>query len=222
MPNVQNQSKSLVNRSSYTYKDISYLFARAIKRLRPSAQRRSCIANTAAIEPGCQVVSSIFGRYSYCGYDCIILNVDVGSFCSIADNVFIGGSQHPIHHVSTSPAFLNHRDSIRSNFSKFDYYDMPRTMIGNDVWIGYGARIRAGVSIGHGAVIAMGAVVTKDVPPYSIAAGNPARIIRKRFDDEVIDSLLDVRWWELSDSELSKWSAWFNDPNAFLKQWSRK
>lgn len=73
----------------------------------------------------------------------------------------------------------------------------PRTVIGNDVWIGQGAFIKAGVHIGTGAVIGMGAVVTHDVEPYKIWVGNPARLIRKRFDDEMVQQLLASKWWRI-------------------------
>jgi acetyltransferase-like isoleucine patch superfamily enzyme len=143
----------------------------------------------------------------------------VGSFTSISDRVVVGGSNHPMHFVSTSPAFLSHRDSVKSTYSSFSFYDMPDTYIGNDVWIGYGACIRSGVRVGDGAVVGMGSVVTKDVLPYSIVAGNPARIIRMRFSDDLIQKLLKVRWWDFSDNELTFWAQWFDDPEKFLREW---
>ena len=99
------------------------------------------------------MVASTMARHSFCGFDCVILNSEIGAFCSISDNVYIGGSQHPMHFVSTSPVFLKHRDSVKTKFAKHDYTNMPHTIIGNDVWIGHGAKIRAGVKIGHGAVV---------------------------------------------------------------------
>ena len=92
-----------------------------------------------------------------------------------------------MHFVSTSPVFLSHRDSVKAKFSRFDYLDLPRTRIGSDVWIGHGAHVRAGVEIGHGAVVGMGSVVTKDVPPYSVVGGNPARVLRMRLSEENIN-----------------------------------
>lgn len=202
--------------------DFKYVCARLFKKLRPTAIRASIIHSTSKIEPGSQVVSSEFKRHSYCGYDCLFLNVSVGSFCSISDNVVVGGSNHPMHFVSTSPVFLSHRDSVRAKFSRFDYLDLPRTHIGNDVWIGHSARIRAGVGIGHGAVVAMGSVVTKDVPPYSIVGGNPAKVLRMRFSADVVDRLLASEWWELPDDQLGSWAASFNEPEKFLSEWERK
>lgn len=211
-----------LNRKLNPLRDLRYILSRILKRLRPAAVRNSFIHRTSKIEPGSQVVSSEFGRHSYCGYDCIFLNVSVGSFCSISDNVVVGGSNHPMHFVSTSPVFLSHRDSVKEKFSRFEYLDLPRTWIGNDVWLGYGCRVRAGVKIGHGAVVAMGSVVTKDVPPYSVVGGNPAQVLRTRFSEEVIEKLLSTEWWHLSDEELGRWAIWFDDPQEFLNEWAKK
>tara|TARA_Y100001951_G_scaffold103761_1_gene113389 strand:+ start:421 stop:804 length:384 start_codon:yes stop_codon:yes gene_type:complete len=127
-----------------------------------------------------------------------------------------------MHFVSTSPVFLSHRDSVKSKFSKFEYLDLPRTRIGNDVWLGHSARVRSGVEIGHGAVVAMGSVVTRDVPPYAIVGGNPARVLRWRFSEEIIDRLLASKWWDLSDEELRESAVLFDDPEKFLSAREQK
>jgi acetyltransferase-like isoleucine patch superfamily enzyme len=211
-----------LNRKLNLLRDFVYIFSRLMKRLRPAAVRNSFVHRTSKIEPGTQVVDSEFGRHSYCGYDCTFLNVSVGSFCSISDSVVVGGSNHPMHFVSTSPVFLSHRDSVKAKFSKFDYVNLPRTRIGNDVWIGQSARIRSGVEIGHGAVVAMGSVVTKNVPPYSIVGGNPARVLRMRFSSDIIEQLLATEWWTLSDEQLDHWATWFDHPETFLQKWKQK
>jgi acetyltransferase-like isoleucine patch superfamily enzyme len=127
-----------------------------------------------------------------------------------------------MHFVSTSPVFLSHRDSVKAKFAKFDYFNMPRTRIGNDVWLGHSVCVRSGVEIGHGAVVAMGSVVTKDVPPYAVVGGNPARVLRMRFSDDVIAGLLATQWWNLPDKELIRWGVWFDDPEKFLNEWKQK
>jgi acetyltransferase-like isoleucine patch superfamily enzyme len=163
------------------------------------------------------VISSSMAKHSFCGYDCSLLNCDVGAFCSIASRVSIGGATHPIEFVSTSPVFLSHKDSVRAKFAGHHYLPEIRTKIGNDVWIGEGAYVKAGVSIGDGSVVGMGAVVTRNVAPYSIVAGNPARLIRMRFEQHIIDSLLKMQWWSLPESELSRLGPFFNDPESMLR-----
>ncbi len=95
---------------------------------------------------------------------------------------------------------------------------MPRTTVGSDVWIGHGAKIRAGVNIGHGAVIGMGSVVTKDVAPYTVVAGVPAKEIGKRFDAELIEGLLASQWWNYDDEKLKRAAVYFAEPREFLKR----
>lgn len=197
---------------------IAYLIARLQKKARLSALRNTSIDPTSAVEGGSQLVSVSMARHSFCGYDCTILNAEIGAFCSISDQVYIGGSAHPMHFVSTSPVFLSHRDSVKTKFSRHDFLDMPKTIVGNDVWIGYGARIKAGVHIGHGAVVGMGAVVTRNVSPYTVVGGNPAREISRRFSPELVEALLKSEWWNYSDDDLKKYAGKFNDPESFLRE----
>jgi len=197
---------------------IAYYLNKAIKKMRLSSIKNSIIDDSSRVESGTSVVNSSMARYSFCGYDCTIINTEIGAFCSIASNVKIGGVAHPVHFVSTSPVFLSHKDSIKGKFARHDYLPMVKTTIGHDVWIGEGAFIKAGVCIGTGAVVGMGAVVTKDVPPYAIVAGNPARVIRNRFSDEMIQSLLATTWWDNSDAELVRLGACINDPEEFIKK----
>ena len=95
------------------FDQITYLLARILKKARMAAVKASNIHASSAVESGCQIVNSTMGRHSYCGYDCAILQTNIGSFCSISDSVIIGGSQHPMHYVLTSPVFLKHRDSVK-------------------------------------------------------------------------------------------------------------
>lgn len=195
-----------------------YLWARSVKKFRPSAIRDSRIDRTSRIESGSTVVNSTLQRHSFCGYDCTLLNCDIGAFCSIATRVSIGGVAHPMHYVSTSPAFLSHRDSIRTKFARHEFLPTIRTTIGNDVWIGEGSFVKAGVTIGDGAVVGMGSVVTKDVPPYAVVAGNPARFLRSRFNEETIKALLELAWWDKPDDELRRLAARFDSPEAMLAE----
>lgn len=197
---------------------IKYLIAKFLKKIRLSSVKNSKIARTSDIGSGSNVANSTMDRYSFCGYDCDINNAVIGSFCSIANNVCIGGAMHPVDWVSMSPVFYSGRDSVKKKFSRFDRPADKTTHIGSDVWIGDGAFIKQGVNIGVGAVIGMGSVVTKDVPPYTIVAGNPARVIRKRFNDDIINRLLESRWWEMSDNQLKTLAVDIKDPESFLNK----
>jgi chloramphenicol O-acetyltransferase type B len=126
----------------------------------------------------------------------------VGAFCSIAIRVqILLGGNHRSDWVTTYP-FPFFRPSAKRHleyhFSKGDI------VIGNDVWIGHAATILSGVTIGHGAIVGACAVVTKDVPPYGIVAGNPARLIRKRFSEEDISTLLQIEWWQWPDETIDR------------------
>lgn len=147
------------------------------------------------------------GDYSYLGEATTIRNVKettIGKYCSISHQVQIGLTQHPLDTLSTHGFFLNEYNANINNLLKvpkenrIDFKDklMPPVTIGNDVWIGFRAMVMDGIKIGDGAVVAAGAIVTHDVPPYAIVAGVPARIKKYRFEKEIIDKLLDLRWWD--------------------------
>lgn len=142
--------------------------------------------------------------------------LSVGSYCSIGPDVlFLCKVDHPLSHPSTYPfkTRLWHPDQPNS-----DAITKGPITLGHDVWIGARAIILSGVSIGTGAVVAAGAIVTKDVPPYAIVGGNPARIIKKRFDDQQIEQLLATRWWECSDAELRQMAdLLYGDVDAFIE-----
>ncbi len=196
--------------------NINYIYSRCIKKLRGSAIKNSIVHHTSKIESGSDFICSEMERYSFCGYNCQIINTHIGSFCSLADNIVIGGARHPIEWASTSPVFYEGKDSVSVKFSNFRRNEDKKTLIGHDVWIGTGVTIIQGVSIGTGAVIGAGAVVTKDVPPYSIVGGNPAKIIRMRFDDNIIVGLLETQWWCLPNETLGKVSKFIKEPELFI------
>ena len=195
-----------------------YLWAKLLRKMRGSAIKNCDIHPSSKIESGCNLVNVQMDRHSFCGYDCEISNATIGSFCSIANNVVIGGGMHPMGWVSMSPVFYEGRDSVKAKFATHKRNPVKHTKIGHDVWIGQYALIKQGITIGTGAVIGMGSVVTKDVEPYAIVAGNPAGIIRKRFDDETISGLLNSEWWNYSDIDLTKSGKVFNNPKDFLNQ----
>lgn len=122
----------------------------------------------------------------------------IGRFCSIAcgTKFIMNGANHTLNSFSTYP-FPVFRDEWDDQMKVNEAWDFKGdTVIGNDVWIGYEAVIMPGVHIGDGAIIGTRAVVTRDIPPYSIAAGVPAKVIKKRFDEKTIDLLMKIKWWD--------------------------
>ena len=144
------------------------------------------------------------GEYSYiCHSTKISPNVKIGKFCSIADDVIIGVGSHPLNTLSTHPfQYARHKVKLTGNIL-VDKENLlkpsptgKKTVIGNDVWIGARAIILRDINVGDGAVIGANAVVTKDVPPYAVVAGVPAKIIKYRFPQETIDKLEELKWWD--------------------------
>lgn len=194
-----------------------YYAAKMLKKLRPNAVRDSWLHPSSKLESGTSFVHSNMQRHSFCGYDCEIEHTDIGSFVSIANKVVLGGGKHPLEWVSMSPAFYAGRDSIAFKASAHERPDPARISIGHDVWIGHSAIVMQGVRIGHGAVVGAGAIVTRDVPDYAIVAGNPAAIIRYRFDEATIAGLVDSAWWDMADDELINLGDKIMDVPAFLE-----
>lgn len=166
----------------------------------------SHIDKKAKINRFARVIDSTIGKYSYIGPGSKLVNSDIGNFCSISWNCCIGLSSHPLYTISTSPIFFEEHNGTGTRWIAKDVQHMPvkRTSIGSDVWIGANAIILEGLKIGHGAAIGAGAVVTTDVPPYSVVGGVPSRIIKKRFPNDIIDALLETGWWNASDDEIQK------------------
>jgi acetyltransferase-like isoleucine patch superfamily enzyme len=166
--------------------------------------QRSKIAPFTHILSNCIINNSIINSYSYVGRNCLIQNTEIGSFCSIANDVIIGLGNHPIDLFSTSPIFYRVNNPLKIKLIKEDLKieEYKNIKIENDVWIGARAIILDGVNIKTGAIIASGAVVTKDVPAYAIVAGIPAKIIKYRFNEKTCRDLLKSKWWEKNIDEI--------------------
>lgn len=143
--------------------------------------------------------------YTYLGKNCLVQNTSIGRFCSIANEVLIGLGNHPLDLLSTSPLFYRINNPLQIILIKkdIDLIEYKPISIGNDVWIGTRAIIMDGVSIGHGVVIAANSVVTKDVPPYAVVGGVPAKIIKYRFSTEKIEEIIKTKWWESSIEKIT-------------------
>ena len=139
-------------------------------------------------------------------------NITVGDYCSIGDFVLVfGGGEHDATRVSTYPFDVKMGVGTRSSFSRGD------VVIGSDVWIGSHAIILPGVTIGHGAVIGAGAVVSRDIPPYAVAVGVPARVVKYRFDEVTIARLLATEWWTWPEARVCESVPLMTDVGAFLE-----
>ena len=188
------------------------------KLLNHPAIKDSNIHPTARCDIGCNVMSSTMGRYSYIGEYTSLSMVDVGQFTSISSNCAIGGGSHPMEWVSMSPVFQNSAGIMRHKLARLEYSTHVRTVIGSDVWIGGNCVIRGGVRIADGAVVGMGSVVVHDIGPYEIWAGNPARLIRRRFDDETCRALLEAGWWNWPEEKLRERAQDMPDVKLFLEK----
>ena len=170
---------------------------------------------------------STLGDYSYIGERCTVANAMIGRFCAIAANVRIGAPNHPMgrasqHRFTYCPEYYFDGASRDEEFFARRYAD--KVIVGNDVWIGHGAIVLPGVTVGDGAIVAAGAVVSRDVQPYTIVGGVPARKIRDRFNAEVGRRLQAIAWWDWSDAQLQERLPDFQRGNIeeFCSKWGQE
>ena len=158
----------------------------------------------ATIYRGVKIKGSKVGAYTYISANTDVENAEIGKFCSISDHCRIGMGGHNTNQISTSPIFTEAHNGTKYQWTDKDVNASPmkKAIIGNDVLVGSHALVLGGVSIGNGAVVAAGAVVTKDVPPYAVVGGVPAKVIKYRFSQDIIDKLQEIRWWDWSEEKL--------------------
>ncbi|WP_170436266.1 chloramphenicol acetyltransferase [Ruegeria arenilitoris] len=157
------------------------------------------------IGAGTRVTNSVFGDYSYCDRTCDIANARIGKFANIASFTRIGATDHPIekaslHHFHYRSA--DYWDDAEDDAGWFARRAGRLAQIGHDTWIGHAAIIKPEVTIGHGAIVASGAIVTKDVPPYTIVGGVTAHPIRRRFPEHVAERMMALAWWDWDNARL--------------------
>jgi phosphonate metabolism protein (transferase hexapeptide repeat family) len=176
-----------------------------------------------AIGPQSHLEDTLFDDYSYTAGDASIIYSEIGKFVNIASHVRINPGNHPMERVT-----LHHCTYRRKKYgfaetddeSIFAWRRIHACRIGHDAWIGHAATVMPGVTIGPGAVVGAGAVVTRDVSPYEIVAGVPAKMIRKRFSGDAIEKLLGIAWWNWDRRMLEERFADFYDLNIFLEKYS--
>lgn len=204
-----------------------YQYSRVINKLLPNYKLivsqhliyKSYLGVQVQVYPYAKITHAIVGSYTYIADNAVICNAIIGKFCSIGPNLICGWGIHPLNGISTHPMFysINKQNGITlTKATKVE--EVKLTVIGNDVFIGMNVTILDGVNIGHGAVIGAGSVVTKDVPPYAIAVGVPAKVIGSRFDENTIEKLLEKKWWDYSFEKLAEVERNFFDLDNFLKK----
>jgi acetyltransferase-like isoleucine patch superfamily enzyme len=195
-------SPSIVSYKKILYKDISIL---------SYWDSKSEFTKNTRLGPFVKLLESKIDEYSRISKGCSLLFCSVGKFTSLADNVQVGAWRHPLQMASTSQLFYNKNSLFNKWVKPIDYEQKLPVTIGNDVWIGSKSLIMGGVHVGDGAVIASHSVVTKNVPPYAIVGGIPAKIIKYRFDDETIKRLLEIKWWDFTEEEIEEKIAFFRE-----------
>jgi len=167
-----------------------------------------------------KLINSDIGDHSYVNANTRIIKSNIGKYCSIGPNVILGMGIHPTDLISTHPAFYSNNKSFKTFSNKNYFEEYEKITLGNDVWIGSNAIIMGGVTIGDGAIVAAGAIVTKDVKPYEVVGGIPAKHIKMRLDKKIIDRLMKIKWWDKDESWIENNFSLFLDSNEFLNYFS--
>ena len=194
--------------------------------IHPTAKvRHSRLGGYTEVGQRTSVLETTMGDYSYVVNDSEIAYASIGKFCSVAAHVRLNPGNHPMWRASQShftyraSAYWPGREEDEAAF--FDWRRSAPVTLGHDVWIGHGAVVLPGRTVGTGAVVGAGAVVTRDVPPYAVAVGNPARMLRPRFAPAVAERLLSLAWWDWDHERLRSALPDFRDlsAEAFLEKY---
>jgi chloramphenicol O-acetyltransferase type B len=181
------------------------------------------IGNSVTIQHNCCLTNVLIGDFSYVASGTQLDLTQVGRFCSLGPQVLCGCGNHPVNFISTNPIFFSTFTQSGVTFADKDHFqDREEIIIGHDVWIGARAFIKDGVKIGNGVVIAAGAVVVNDVPDYAIVGGIPAKVIRYRFQPDVIQQLLMIRWWDWTTEKLHDARSYFSKDDIYsFIEWTK-
>ena len=216
---IKNLNKFVARKIYHVPKTVDLYFSKKIKKIIAEGYNHipfSCVCNDVSI-----------GLGTYFGESCVFVNTKIGRFCSIGPRVKVVCGRHPTSKfVSTHPfCYSKNCKVFKKNLSeqKFDEFKYTKNgysvEIGSDVWVGSDVIILEGVEIGNGAIIGAGAVVTKSVPAYAIVVGNPAKIIRFRFEEEQINKLEKIKWWNWDINVIFGKLKVFDDIDIFLKNY---
>lgn len=212
--NMNKISRFIRNSSKFFY----YLFHSDInlyKVFRTSVNSK--FEKNAQVYSPSSIVNSIIGYGTYIAPNSNINNTTIGKFCSVGPNFLCGYGIHPLNGISTSPMFYSTKKQNGITLSSEDKIEEQKSIIiGNDVFIGANVTILDGVIIGDGAVIGAGAVVLKEIPPYAIAVGVPAKIIKYRFKEKEINEFLNIKWWDWPEDRLKEVERKFFNIDAFI------
>jgi len=179
---------------------------------------RTIFPKCTAICRGSKLNNSTIGKYSRVGINVEVNNAIVGNFTRIGRNTIIGPGTHPMNLLTSHNIFYKKNSIGRPEWvKKIDFNEEKQTVIGHDVWIGLNCIIMDGIKIGDSSIIAAGAVVTKDVPPFAIVGGVPAKVLKLRFSQEIIERLMKIQWWNLPDEEITRAIDLFHKENPTLE-----
>ncbi|MDM9632796.1 CatB-related O-acetyltransferase [Robiginitalea aurantiaca] len=208
MQRYLNYLKSIFSLKKIFYRDVSVF---------SFWDKDSSFTKYSRIGPFVRLLNSSIGKYTRISKGCSLVYCEVGKFCSLSSKIQVGAGRHPLNYLSSNQIFYN-KNTLSNKWVKSIQYEqnLPVT-IGNDVWIGTDCLIMGGVKIGDGAVIGAKALVTKDIPPYAIVGGVPAKIIKYRFSPEIIEKLLEIKWWDFSDEKISENIEIFRKPDISLE-----
>lgn len=187
--------------------------------IKKSVLRNSVIDTEAKLYSPYQIVHVKISKGAYLAPNASVSFTSIGKFCSIGPNFFCGYGIHPTNGISTSPFFYSTKKQNGATLATEDKLDERKNIsIGNDVFIGANVMVLDGVCIGDGAVIGAGSIVSKDIPPYAIAVGNPIQVIKYRFSEDIINDLLEIKWWDWKNEKLKEVERNFFDITEFINK----
>lgn len=214
--------KSLKKTIKNKLRNAAFLFFPDLKKVlkynQQIVQTKTYLGKNCKVYPSSKLSNTIIGNYTYISENSVINNTLIGKFCSIGANFMAGRGIHPTNGISTHPMFYSTaKQNGLSLSSSNKMNEFKPITIGNDVFIGMNVTILDGVTIGDGAIIGAGAVVSKNIPPYSIAVGNPIEVRKYRFTDDIIEKLLKIKWWNFNDEDLALVEMHFFNIEDFIK-----